>query len=697
MKKFFSLLSIFTLSLLLFSCSKEDNRQSIETEDNMVTLTFSAEKVGGTKTAAVEGASSVSYNWTDDDIANIKLFKVNNGNISEEVASPVVTKVSDRKLTITATVEANATYTFRAVLSKEYTGSGDNYVSRKPKISVSQSPNGITNFDPTADILVSDDLTVTVGDSDNSGAMELLFRRMVVINKMTLKNMTEGEKVNRITISSDKDLTAYLSTTSNQATHTPQNKEITLNYDNVKVPEGGQFPVYFVTMPNEGHTLTVSVYTDQYTYSKTFGAGAINFYKGQFTTFGVTLPAGEPVVSFANGDYVIANATGNKIAKKYVSGNNLSDPLTVTLSEGNLIYPYGTVIDDYTFTFTKVVGGNYDGMFTIEDQDGNYLYAAGTGNNNHLKAKSTLDASCYWTISEETDGSHNVVATLHSTNRNTIRNNVNIFSCYQTGSQAAIKLYPIANVIEDPTPIITVTSDNPMSVENTSGSHTINYTLIHPVGGSALTASTSQTWITNIDCTVEGVVTFSVEAQEAGADARSGAITLSYPGATDVSVTVNQAAGEGGSAGTTKHFVEVTSTKSDYTGTYLIVYKNSKYIFDSSLNNLDATPNYITISGTLPETFDYDTYKDYAVTIETYSTGYSILAASGKYMGRSANSNGIDQSNSAVVNSISMSNGKIDIVGVGGRKFNYNASSGKFRYFASSNTSIISLYELVEE
>lgn len=147
---------------------------------------------------------------------------------------------------------------------------------------------------------------------------------------------------------------------------------------------------------------------------------------------------------------------------------------------------------------------------------------------------------------------------------------------------------------------------------------------------------------------------------------------------------------------TVKRYVKVTSGTID--GEYLIVYDSSKYIFDGSLTSPDSAKNYQTATDL--SSLDYDDWKDYAVTIESYSTGYSIKMASGKYIGRNANSNGIDSADEVganYVNTISFnSNGTIQIAGKGSRVFNYNSSSGKFRYFASSNASQIYLYQLQE-
>ena len=148
--------------------------------------------------------------------------------------------------------------------------------------------------------------------------------------------------------------------------------------------------------------------------------------------------------------------------------------------------------------------------------------------------------------------------------------------------------------------------------------------------------------------------------------------------------------------GTVKKYVKVTS--GTIGGEYLIVRESSKYVYDGSLSNPDNANNYQTASDL--SSLNYDDWKNYAVTIETYSTGYSIKTAAGNYIGRNANSNGIDSSTTLganFVNTISFANnGTVTILGKGGRKFNFNNSSGKFRYFASGNTTEIYLYQLQE-
>lgn len=95
-------------------------------------------------------------------------------------------------------------------------------------------------------------------------------------------------------------------------------------------------------------------------------------------------------------------------------------------------------------------------------------------------------------------------------------------------------------------PVINVTSSNPISVSKSGGSQTISYTITNPVSGQSLTASTDVTWISNISVS-SSTVTFTVAAQAAGASSRAGTVTLAYSGASSVQVGINQEAGEGGS------------------------------------------------------------------------------------------------------------------------------------------------------
>lgn len=92
-------------------------------------------------------------------------------------------------------------------------------------------------------------------------------------------------------------------------------------------------------------------------------------------------------------------------------------------------------------------------------------------------------------------------------------------------------------------PVINVTSANPMEANNLAGSYTINYTISNPLSGESISATADVDWISNINVSTSGEVSFNVARQDYYALARTGKITLSYKDAADVVVTVKQAKG----------------------------------------------------------------------------------------------------------------------------------------------------------
>ena len=425
------------LAAFAFTACQKDTGVN-ESKKEMVTVTLTAQKAGDeTRTAAVEGETKVSYEWTAEDVENLKVCVVGEDAEGKEVLTPLEDRVvsisSDNKvLTVTATVEAGST--LRTAVSNAWTG------SNKPKVNVNQNPK-TDNFDPGADVLVAEDVTV-----DGLDEALLNFSRPVAISKMTLKNLVAGEKIYEISITSDKDIAGYYENGAMKG----QAKNITLAYDNVEVGENGEFPVYFVTMPNAANTLTVVVKSDQFVYTKTFGP--VNFTVGKFSKFGVKLPAGEPVVDTDyTGDWVITGVNGEEAfaAQAYASGNNLP-ALGVTLDVENEKITT-TKVNEIKMSLEKVTEGTYAGLYTIKDASGNYLYAAGS-DKNYLKGNTTLGGNdYYWAVEKETDGSFSIKASK-STNRNVMQFNSgsSVFSCYASATQKPVTLYPYSWVEEEP-------------------------------------------------------------------------------------------------------------------------------------------------------------------------------------------------------------------------------------------------------
>ena len=141
-------------------------------------------------------------------------------------------------------------------------------------------------------------------------------------------------------------------------------------------------------------------------------------------------------------------------------------------------------------------------------------------------------------------------------------------------------------------------------------------------------------------------------------------------------------------------FEKITSSNEITNGDYLIVYEDGSKAFNGGLSTLDATNNYIDVSisnNKIPYTQGTSSAK---FTINSLVSGFSIKSASGYYIGRSANSNGLDTSTGvAYENSISVSNGVATITGAGGKQLQFNTANDQQRFRYLTNGSALSLYK----
>ena len=156
---------------------------------------------------------------------------------------------------------------------------------------------------------------------------------------------------------------------------------------------------------------------------------------------------------------------------------------------------------------------------------------------------------------------------------------------------------------------------------------------------------------------------------------------------------------------TTTAYVKVTSAPSDgdWSGEYLVVYEvdnEPNKVFNSAANLASGANTLQAAFGVSDGNIDYDnTTAAAAVTIAKIGdTGYySIKTASGKYIGRSNDTNGIDERDSALDNTIAWDNGSVKITSAGGAIMRYNTGSSQFRYYKSAtytNQKPIQLYKL---
>jgi len=204
-------------------------------------------------------------------------------------------------------------------------------------------------------------------------------------------------------------------------------------------------------------------------------------------------------------------------------------------------------------------------------------------------------------------------------------------------------------------------------------------------------AAGDNTWempTTDYDCSGKGFVGWTTNPIIAAQDEAPDPLYTNasqFPNATATYHAVFAEGGSGGSGG----YKKLTEALDDYSGEYLIVYETDKVAFNGGLTTLDATSNYISVTitdGVIASNATTDAAK---FTFAKVDGGYSILSASGKYIGREATSNGLNATSTyaaGYLNTITYNS----IKGKGGPSLKYNNANDqkRFRYFASGQQAI---------
>ena len=287
MKKVFThLFALASVVALFAGCSKEiDNQAKIK---GTHTVTFIADHAD-TRTAVVEGSSAASYIWNNTDAQYLHVYE--NGIKATEVSLSLENGGSVG--TITASFPNSDATSF---VYKAYYGEKSN--SGNFKVLDTQNPKA-SSFDPKSDILISDETEPGVKQSD----LKLRFGRVAVINKVTLKGMTAGEIVSKVTLTGSAALAgSYAEATVDDegnpvaAKWNAGSKTLTFEaFENATVNADGEFPIYFVSIPFEG-TIGISVTTDQNQYERDDITTTLKFEVGKMTRFGLKLNGyGSPI------------------------------------------------------------------------------------------------------------------------------------------------------------------------------------------------------------------------------------------------------------------------------------------------------------------------------------------------------------------------------------------------------------------
>lgn len=142
-------------------------------------------------------------------------------------------------------------------------------------------------------------------------------------------------------------------------------------------------------------------------------------------------------------------------------------------------------------------------------------------------------------------------------------------------------------------------------------------------------------------------------------------------------------------------YEKVASEPADWSGEYLIVCEAVERIFDGSRDVLDNVSNYVDV--TIVDDEITGDYSAYTFTVAPIDGGWSIRSASGYYIGRAANSNGLDASDSNALANVIEFDGEAVVKSAAGHTLMYNATTGqeRFRYFKTAAQTAVTLYKAV--
>ena len=290
-----------------------------------------------------------------------------------------------------------------------------------------------------------------------------------------------------------------------------------------------------------------------------------------------------------------------EVGKKYLIVYESSETKGYVMGEASSNYMSGieTTLSNHTLTAPEsanviTLGGSTEGYTLQLSSNSQYLYGT---NNTNLSTNSTVSNNTKWTISFDASGNASIrnVATTTRYVRNYTSNHT--FRHYATTNGEIVQLYKEVDASASSI------SANNINVAYNAISGSISYTINNTVEGATLTASTTDSWISNFTYETEKV-NFAVSKNTTLAD-RTGTVTLTYAnGGTTLAtkaVTVTQG-----------HLDVVAPTFSPAAGTY----NATQNVTISSVTG--GATIYYTTDGSVP-TISSDSYSG-AITVDANMT-----------------------------------------------------------------------------
>lgn len=708
------IISVLSAALVFASCQKE----AALVENGTKTVSFTATTPETRTSFAPKDGDSYPVLWTGDEKVSVSY------NYAAGKNSAVNPSADGKTATFAVEIKQSADATahnFYAVSpASAMISASTQYSSLTIDVPSTQTPiDG--SCDEAAQVIVAKHESDSFDEKVN-----FAFKHVTAYGNLSITLPAGVSEISSITLTAEKGISGRIYYYPANATFDDSRASSSITLLTSKTSE-----VFFACLPADlsNTSLKVVISANGTTYTKNVTLSSnFKFAAGRVSKFSVDMSgvkADEKVVynlvtdptTLKVGDKVIIAATYKDVVYALgTTGTTYRNAASVTVSGNSIVNPSDAV---QVLSLEKGLNDN-----TCAFKAGSNYLCASTEDKNYLETQGTLDAYGSFRVSYV-----DRITTIQSkgkSTRNLVKYNYNDgyprFSCYTTGhvdvviySDGKGKGAQLFSTAVDETPITPETptfsslAELVSKLEPTTDGTPVNVTLtnekivdIYTTGnyrnGIFLEVGDEQIEIYCRDVPAKWEVGGTVSATLKKCKWALYGSTKELCPSNWSDFTYTAPAGDGDISG--KSFVKVTSTPTDWSGEYLIVYEDGNVAFDGSLTTLDVVSNTVsvTISG------GRIAYSDDLLKSTFTIDGTCIKSKSGNYIGQTSDANGLKSSTSTsyVHSNISIDTSTSEFTAIsGGAYLRYNATSNqdRFRYYKSSSYTsqkAIHLYKLVE-
>lgn len=556
------------------------------------------------------------------------------------------------------------------------------------------------------DIMISSKINVdngAAGKDDKGKDIVFNMERQTGIAYFHLTGGPADEKVESATLSVEGGFIAsqYAYISDFAFAPTEDLKEITITYKEGTAPMASNFQLWFNVLPTEYTKMTLTVETANHTLtisrakSDNYAAGKLykvvkdtaDKWVKKVTNNNYVLHEGDLV----EGDYLIVyegkamKASVTKDRLDYVDVTDKVKGKQIENSDESIIWHIAPSAEYWT-----IFNGNTK----------SFAASNGTKNQAQLLADGTDDMSL-WTVTKTTDDSTFEFVNKANSSANpavnaNLRNNGTYgFACYATTTGGPLSLYRLDGPVDNTIPSLSVDQTSKVWAADATDAFVVKVA-VNSEGGDWKVTPETLSWATIAVDKTAGTITVTPNGANTAETANEATLTVAHASDPTLKAEISLKQNGKGSAAVS-YFVKVTTAPTDWSGTYLIVYETGKVAFDGSLTKLDKVSNTVDVTISDNKIEATDALMKSVFTIEPSTTGnYSIKAASGSYIGRTVNSNGLNANEKTKYDhTLSIDNGVLSVKSSGGLalKYNSNIDQKRFRYYTRGQQNI-QLYKL---